>query len=279
MLGVHWWGWVWSWNSNTLAIWCEELTHLKRPWCRERLRAGEGGDRGWDSWMASPTWWTWIWVDSGSWWWTGEPGVLQFMGSQRVGHDWVTELNWKSLLPFNIAYLFFLLYVMCLLCPTCLPVFVFVFVFSNLMTIYLAVCIYSLWWFLSFLDLWSIILELEKIKLLFSPNIFFCSIFSPFEFPTRSILNWSVLYPLGSLDSFFKNVTSFYFYNTIFFISEISVWFILTVFLSLLKLLCIIKTAWLFYYSLKYIYYSYKFHHSSNICAISKSGSIDCFVS
>ena len=50
-------------------------------------------DRGWDGWMASPTQWTWVWVDSGSWWWTGRPGVLRFMGSQRVGHDWVTELN------------------------------------------------------------------------------------------------------------------------------------------------------------------------------------------
>ena len=84
----------WSWNSNTLAIWCEELTHLKRPWCWERLRTGgEGDNRGWDSWMASPTRWTWVWVDSGSWWWTGRPGVLQFTGLQRVGHNWVTELN------------------------------------------------------------------------------------------------------------------------------------------------------------------------------------------
>ena len=53
--------------------------------------------RGWDGWMASPTWWTWIWVNSRSWWWTGRPGVLQFMGSQRVGHNWVTELNWSDL--------------------------------------------------------------------------------------------------------------------------------------------------------------------------------------
>ena len=54
---------------------------------------GEGDDRGWDGWMASPTQWTWVWVNSRSWWWTGRPGVLWFMGSQRVGHDWVTELN------------------------------------------------------------------------------------------------------------------------------------------------------------------------------------------
>ena len=55
---------------------------------------GEGDNRGWDGWMASPTWWTWVWAGSGSWWWTGKPGVLQSMGSQKVGHDWVTELNW-----------------------------------------------------------------------------------------------------------------------------------------------------------------------------------------
>ena len=61
----------------------------------ERLGASwEGDDRRWDSWMASPTQWTWVWVDFGSWWWTGRPGVLQFMESQRVGHAWVTKLNW-----------------------------------------------------------------------------------------------------------------------------------------------------------------------------------------
>ena len=54
---------------------------------------GEGDDRGWDGWMASPTRWTWVWVNSGGSWWTGRPGVLQFMGPQRVGHDWATELN------------------------------------------------------------------------------------------------------------------------------------------------------------------------------------------
>ena len=59
----------------------------------EGLRAGEWDDRGWDGWMASLTRWTWVWVDSGSWWWTGRPGMLQFMGSQRVGHDWATELS------------------------------------------------------------------------------------------------------------------------------------------------------------------------------------------
>ena len=61
----------------------------------ERLRASrEGSDRGWDGWMASLTQWTWVWESSGSWWWTGRPGVLQSVGSQRVKHDWATELNW-----------------------------------------------------------------------------------------------------------------------------------------------------------------------------------------
>ena len=70
---------------------------LKRPWCWEGLKAGgEGDDRGWDGWMASPTQWTWVWVNSGSWWWTGRPGMLQSMGLQRVGHNWATELNWTE---------------------------------------------------------------------------------------------------------------------------------------------------------------------------------------
>ena len=83
---------------DTLATWCEELTHWTKPWCWERLKArGEGDDRGWDGWMASVTRWTWIWASSRSRWWTGKPGVLQSMGLQRVGHDWVTGLNWTEL--------------------------------------------------------------------------------------------------------------------------------------------------------------------------------------
>ena len=94
VLNIHWKDWCWSWNSNTLATWCEELTHLKRPWCWERLKAGgEGDDRGWNGWVVSLTQWTWVWVNSGSWWWTGRPGMLQSMGSPRVGHNWVTELT------------------------------------------------------------------------------------------------------------------------------------------------------------------------------------------
>ena len=71
-----------------LATRCEELSHWKRPWCWEKLKAGgEGDDRGWDGWMASLIQWTWVWASSRSWWWKGRPGVLQSMGSQRVGHD------------------------------------------------------------------------------------------------------------------------------------------------------------------------------------------------
>ena len=95
--GCSWKDWCWSWNSSTLATSCEELTHWTIPWSWEGLGAGgEGDDRGWDGWMASPTQWTWVWVNSGSWWWTRRLGVLRFMGSQRVRHDWVTKLNWYS---------------------------------------------------------------------------------------------------------------------------------------------------------------------------------------
>ena len=99
-------------ETSTSATWCKDLTHLKRPWCWERLKAGEEGDnRGWDGWMASPTQWTWVWVNSRSWWWTGRPGVLQSMGSQRVWYNWVTELNWYQIIDFilndTIEYLSF----------------------------------------------------------------------------------------------------------------------------------------------------------------------------
>ena len=83
-------------TPNTLATWCEELTHWKRPWCWERLKAGgEGDNRGWGGWMASPTWWTWVWTNSGRWWRTGKPGVLQSMGlqSQTWPSDWTTTIN------------------------------------------------------------------------------------------------------------------------------------------------------------------------------------------
>ena len=100
---IHWKNRCSGWHSNTLPTWCEELTHLKRPWCWERLNVwGEGDNRGWDGWMASPTQWAWVWVNSRSWWWTARPEVLQSMGSQTVRHDWVTELNWTD---WNLKYL------------------------------------------------------------------------------------------------------------------------------------------------------------------------------
>ena len=71
---------------------------FEKTWCWEWLKVGgKGDDRGWDGWMASPTQWTWVWVSFGSWWWTGKPGVLLSMGSQRVGHDWATDLQYACL--------------------------------------------------------------------------------------------------------------------------------------------------------------------------------------
>ena len=121
------------------------------------MRAGrEGDDRGWNDWMASPTQWTWVWVSSGSWWWTGRPGVLHFVGSQRVRHHWATELNWNEkfrflraqdrieLGYFNTAHLFCIIHTIhnsfgviiwippliwllkiffCIYCFHCLPIF------------------------------------------------------------------------------------------------------------------------------------------------------------
>ena len=88
--------WIFVWRTDAeaeaLATWCKELAHWKRPWCWEKLKAGgKGDDRGWDGWMALPTQWAWIWASSRRWWRTGKPGVLQSMGSQRVGHNWVSE--------------------------------------------------------------------------------------------------------------------------------------------------------------------------------------------
>ena len=89
-------------EAETSILWPPDVKNQlirKRPWYWERLKAGgEGNDRGWDGWMASSTRWTWVWVGSRSWWWTEKPGVLQSMGSQRVRHDWTTELNWPLLM-------------------------------------------------------------------------------------------------------------------------------------------------------------------------------------
>ena len=85
-------------EAETPILWSPDVKNWlfqKKPWCWERLKAGGKGDnRGWDGWMESLTQWTWVWASSGSWWWTGKPGMLQSMGSQRVRHNWVTELNW-----------------------------------------------------------------------------------------------------------------------------------------------------------------------------------------
>ena len=92
---MHWKDWWWCWNSNTLATWCEELTHWKRPWCWERWKAGgEGDNRAWDGWKASPTQWRWVWAGSRCWWWIAKPGVLQSMWSQK---SWTWQSNWTEL--------------------------------------------------------------------------------------------------------------------------------------------------------------------------------------
>ena len=93
--GVHWTDWCWSWNSNTLATSCEEPTHWKRPWCWEGLGAGgEGDDRGLDGWVASLTRCAWVWVNSGSWWWTGGLACCDSWGHKES--DTTERLNWTE---------------------------------------------------------------------------------------------------------------------------------------------------------------------------------------
>ena len=101
ILNIPWKNWCWSWSSNTLATWCKEPSHWKRSWCWERLKAGgEGGDRI-RCWMASLTQWTWVWANSGSWWWTGRPGMLQSMGLQEL--DISELLNNKNKNPSGVS--------------------------------------------------------------------------------------------------------------------------------------------------------------------------------
>ena len=105
ILNIHWKDWCWSWSSNTLVTRCKGLTHWKRHWCWERLMAGgEGEDRGWDGWMPSLTQRTWVWASSRSWWLAGMPNVLLSMGSQRVSHDWETELDIRKCSSFIILH-------------------------------------------------------------------------------------------------------------------------------------------------------------------------------
>ena len=111
VLSVHWKDWYWSWNSNTLATWCEELTHFKRPWCWKRLRAGgEGDDRGWDDWMASPTQWTWVCglhelvMDRESW----QAAVHGLTKIWTQLSDW-TELRMLNIVSDFFPFFFFLL--------------------------------------------------------------------------------------------------------------------------------------------------------------------------
>ena len=96
VLNIQWKDWCWSWNSSTLAFWCEELTHWKRLWLWEKLKAGgEGDERGWYGCMASLTQGTWVWASSRSWWWTGKPAVHKVAKSHTQLSDW-TELHAKK---------------------------------------------------------------------------------------------------------------------------------------------------------------------------------------
>ena len=112
VLNVHWKDWCWRWNCSTLATWCKELTPWKRPWCRARLKAGgEGDDRWWDGWMASPTRWTRVWAGSRRWRWTGKPGVLQStrLQSQTRLSNWTEPISsvWFQLPYLNFSKFFF----------------------------------------------------------------------------------------------------------------------------------------------------------------------------
>ena len=110
-MNIHWQDWCWSWSSNTSATWCKELIHWKRLWCWGRLRAGgEGGKRGWDSWVVSLTWWTWVWANLGRRWWTGKPGVLRPWGHKGLDTaEWLSSNraeNTTQILKFSYIYYF-----------------------------------------------------------------------------------------------------------------------------------------------------------------------------
>ena len=132
--GISLEGMMLKWNSSTLATSCEELTHWKRLWYWEGLGAGgEGDDREWNGWMESLTRWTWVWVNSRSWWWTGRPGVLRFIGLQRVGDNWATDLNCTEHITFLENTSIF---------PLCLSI---ICVYVNIYVCINYVCIYHLY--------------------------------------------------------------------------------------------------------------------------------------
>ena len=127
---------------------------LEKLWCWEGLGAGgEGDDRGWDGWMASRTRWTCVWVNSGSWWWTGRPGMLWFMGSQRVEHDWATELNWTELTVILISVAFYKPFVCSM--RTELTSILLMILISDISTQYLVHSRCVLWMFIDWMNEWK----------------------------------------------------------------------------------------------------------------------------
>ena len=107
-----------AWRDKQEYLYLFNTNHYwKRLWCWEGLGAGgEGDDQGWDGWMASSTRWTWVWVNSRSWWWTRRPGMLWFMGSQRVRHDWEFELNWIIIISVPL-FIFSLIHIFSIVFP------------------------------------------------------------------------------------------------------------------------------------------------------------------
>ena len=103
--GCSWEGLMLKLKFQYFGYLMQRTDYLKRPWCWERFKAGgKEDDRGWDGWMPSPTRWTWVWVNSRSWWWTGKPCMLQSMGSQRVRHDWIDRLSINNSFPWWLRW-------------------------------------------------------------------------------------------------------------------------------------------------------------------------------
>ena len=179
-MNIHWKDWCWSWNANTLATWCEELTHLKRPWCWERLKAGgEGNNRGWNGWVASLTLWTWVWASSRVGDGQGSLACSAAVRGVEKSWAWLSALNWTEgavglssvdtpsytrfslpKTPFHIHILISVIFwqfskpqiqklipiIECL--AAFLEVFFFSFLFTGLILSYfcIAYCLCKLWW-------------------------------------------------------------------------------------------------------------------------------------